>query len=197
MPTSTLRLAGLRNLMQLGSVMQPSYRPNDVLIGPWSWCAIGEELNAYVTTALTSSAYPAASRVLAYQFEIAAMFLVQKTWWINGTTATTDTADVGVYNEAGTTLIVHAGAAIATANVVQEGDPTDTLLTPGRYWCAYIQGGTTATPMAALLNVTTIRMAGCAQMAGAGSTLGATFTPAAMASAVFPIFGIAGRTQVA
>lgn len=176
----------------------PSYRPNDVLIGPWSWCACGEELTGMAASNFASTTYPAASRVIAYPFEIADYFLVRKVWWVNGTTATTDSADVGVYDEAGTTLIVSAGStAIATANVVQEKDCTDTLLAPGRYWLAYVQGGTTATPMASPTAVALLRAMGCAQMAGSGSTLGSTFTPAAIASAVLPLFGIAGRTQVA
>ena len=32
--------------------------------------------------------------------------------------------------------------------LLQEKDCTDTLFQPGRYWCAYVQGGTTATPWA-------------------------------------------------
>ncbi len=183
-------------LMQLAS--PGSYRPPDVLIGPLSWAACGEELTGMAASNFVSTAYPASSRVIAYPFEIADYFLVQKVWWMNGTTATTDSADVGVYSESGTTLIVSGGSTgIATANVVQEKDCTDTLLQPGRYWCAYVQGGTTATPIASAAAIGLLRSMGCAQMAGSGSTLGATFTPAAIASAVLPLCGIAGRTQVA
>lgn len=170
------------------------------MLGTWSLASgIGLE-QSFSGGNLQSTTYPAASRVIAWMMQIAEPFVVRKLWAVNGTTATTDSRDVGVYNEDGTTLLVSAGShAIATANVVQEADCTDTLLVPGRYWCAYVQGGTTATPMAfaAGAGVGVMRCYGGAQMAGSGSTLGASFTPAALASNVMPLCGIAGRTQVA
>ncbi len=197
MPSSVVRHAGaMRSLA--GLMTPPSYRPADPLISPLSWCAIGDDLTGAGVTNLASGAYPAASRVLAYPFELADYFLVRKVWAMNGTTATTDSRDIGVYDEAGTTKLVSGGSTlIATANVVQEIDCVDTLLQPGRYWCAYVQGGITATPMAFATPAALMRAAGCAQMAGAGSTLGATFTAAAVAGAVFPYFGISNRLQVA
>lgn len=200
MPSSTLRHLGNQPgqpVMQPAFV--PSYRASEPLIGPWSFQAAGVEAAGLAQYATTSQTYPAASRVLAFMFVLADYYLVQKVWWVNGTTATTDSADVGVYNEAGTVLLVSGGStAIATANVVQEIDCTDTLLKPGRYWCAYVQGGVTATPICANgIAVGTMRCLGFAQMAGSGSTLGATFTPAALVSNIFPMFGIASRTQVA
>jgi hypothetical protein len=46
-------------------------------------------------------------------------------------------------------------------------------------------------------SVIDMRCIGVAQMAGSGSTLGSTFTPAAIAAANFPLMGIANRTVVA
>ncbi len=196
MPTSTLRFAGLRQY-GLQSLVQPaSYRPNDVMIGTWSWCAAGPDIVSQAVV-IASQTYPGTNRAIGYMFCIADHFLVQKVWWVNGTTATTDAADVGVYNEAGTVLIVSGGSTnIATANVVQEKDCTDTLLQPGRYWCVYNQNGVTATPMCAPIAVVNSRPMGFAQFAGA-VPLGASFTPAAIAGTTFPLFGIARRTQVA
>lgn len=196
MPTSTRRGAvGLSLLEQ--ERFPASYRPDDVMIGTWSRQAIGDLL-VECNSLVSNLAYPAASRVLAYPFELCDDYLVRKVWWFNGTTATTDSCDVGVYSESGGTLHVSGGStAIATADVVQEKDCTDTLLLPGRYWCAYVQGGTTATPRGYQPSAAYLRTMGCAQMAGSGSTLGSTFTPAASVSGTMPIFGIAGRTQVA
>lgn len=195
MPSSTIRHLGNMPTPQLA--FPPSYRPNDVLIGPWSWCACGEELTGMTASNFASATYPATNRALGYPFEIADYMLVQKVWWVNGTTATTDSADVAVYSEAGTTLLVSGGStAIATANVVQEKDCTDTLLQPGRYWCVYNQNGVTATPMMSAAPVALVRAMGWAQFAGA-VPLGSTFTPAAIAAVNVPLFGIAARTQVA
>jgi hypothetical protein len=199
MPTSSIVPQTVTNRQpQSFSFQTPhSFRPSDVLISPLSWCALGTA-NVSQGANIASTAYPASSRVLAYPFEIADYLTVVKVWWLNGATATTDSCDVGVYTEAGTTLLVSGGStAIAGANIIQEVDCTDTLLAPGRYWCAYVQGGTTATPHALPTTAANLRSMGCAQMAGSGSTLGATFTPAANASAFLNIFGISARIQVA
>jgi len=197
MPTSVLRRMFEAGFPQTGLVVPPSWRPNDVLISPASWCAFGEELTGMGASNWASATYPATNRALGFMFAIAEYMLVQKVWWVNGTTATTDAADVAVYSEAGTSLLVSGGSTnIATANVVQEKDCTDTLLPPGRYWCVYNQNGVTATPLMCAIPVALSRAMGWAQFAGA-VPLGASFTPAAVAAVNVPLFGIAARTQVA
>jgi len=176
-----------------------SYRPDDVIISGYSLCASGVELGALTTASATynSATYPATNRALGFMFTLADYYLVRKVWWMNGTTATTDSADVAVYTEDGATRLVAAGStAIATASVVQEVDVTDTLLAPGRYWCVYNQNGVTATPVMTAHSAAVARAAGWAQFAGA-VPLGTTFTPAGVAAANLPLFGIASRTQVA
>jgi hypothetical protein len=173
-----------------------SFHPNDVLISPLSQCASGDEITATGTGAIASGTYPASSRVLAYPIELADYFLVQKFWWISGTTGGTDSADAGIYNEAGTVLLSHSGSTAITGSndTFQATDPADVLVGPGRYWVAYVQGGTTATPTSVPSSAAGIaRINGWAQMAGSGSTLGSTFTPAAIAGTVFPYFGFSGR----
>lgn len=196
MPTSVVRRTFEGGSPLPGLRVPASWRPNDVLIGPLSYCAVGEDLPAFSTASEISSTYPAANRAIAYPFVIADYFLVQKVWWCNGTTATTDSADVAVYTEAGVRLVSGGGTLIATANVVQEKDVTDTLLPPGRYWCAYAQNGVTATPICLTTPVALLRAAGVAQMATA-YVLPDPFVPAAAASAILPLCGIAARTQVA
>lgn len=196
MPSSTSRLI-TSGMDPRQYAYRPSYRPDDVLIGTWARQAIGDDLSALAPSTFASAAYPASNRALGFPFELGDSFLVQKVWWVNGTTATTNNADVAVYSEDGATRHVAAGATlIATANVVQEVDVTDTLLKAGRYWCVYNQNGTTATPMAVTTAAILLAATGAAQFAGA-VPLGTTFTPAQVASAFFPLFGVAGRTQVA
>jgi hypothetical protein len=200
MPTSDLLHGVINRQPHTTSFQSPhSFRPPVPIICTSSHEALGTELVGFNGANFgNANTYPAASRVLAWQFEISDDFLVRKVFWYNGGTATTDSCDVGVYNEAGTVLIVSGGStAISGANVVQEKDCTDTLLQPGRYWCAFVQGGTTATTYSTTMGVLDLRCSGCAQMAGSGSTLGASFTPAAIASAFMPLFGIASRTLVA
>lgn len=196
MPSSVIRRVTLRVPPAAIPGLPQSYRPNDVLISPLSWCAVGDELTGAGASNFASATYPSANRALAYPFEIADYLTVVKVWWLNGTTATTDSADVAVYDEGGARLVSGGGTAIATANVVQEVDVTDTLLPPGRYWCAYAQNGVTATPSMSAAAAALTRAMGYAQMASA-YVLPATFTPAAVAAANVPYCGIAGRTQVA
>jgi hypothetical protein len=197
MPSSIIRRSqGLVPMTDYPLGRAGSYRPDEPVISPASFGAIGVEIGTSVALAI-SGTYPAANRALGYMFTLCDYYLVRKVWWVNGTTATTDSADVGVYNEAGTTLLVSGGStAIATANVVQEKDVTDTLLAPGRYWCVYNQNGVTATPYSWSISANQQRAWGCAQFAGA-VPLGSTFTPAAVVGTIFPHFGIANRTQVA
>jgi hypothetical protein len=162
-----------------------------------SLCASGIEMASITTTRFTSLTYPAANRALGYMFCLNDYFLVRKVWWANGTTTGTDSADVAVYTEDGATRLVAAGSTLtAGVSLLQEVDVTDTLLAPGRYWCVYNQNGVTALPLGVALPATTSRAIGWAQMAGA-VPLGSTFTPAGIAGAALPYFGIANRTQVA
>jgi hypothetical protein len=197
MPTSAWRrTAGGLPLSALNLIVGDYPRPNDHIIHTTSWCAIGEDFMGLQNgTPYASSTYPAASRAQAVPFEIAFPFLVRKVFWMNGTTATTDSIDVGVYTEAGTRLVSGGGTAVSGANATQEVDVTDTLLHPGRYWLAYAQNGVTATPMAVVSGAALFRAAGGAQMASA-YVLPTTFTPAGAASGVMPLCGIASRTLV-
>ncbi len=197
MPTSSLRRQ-LVGQSPLAWAFPASYRPQMPLIGPWSYEALGEDL-AMSGTNWASQTYASANRAHGYMFCTAEPLLVVKVWWVNGATATTDSADVAVYSEDGATRHVAAGStAIAGASVVQEVDVTDTLLLPNRYWCVYNQNGVTATPTANNASAAVVlRGMGWAQFAGA-VPLGSSFTPAALtAGTVCPLFGIAFRTQVA
>jgi hypothetical protein len=168
-------------------------RSNEQIITPMSFCSAGVDMAGLIGGTLVSSTYPAANRALAVPFEIAAPFLVRKVFWMNGTTTTPDSFDVGVYTEAGARLVSGGGTAISGASVTQEVDVTDTLLRPGRYWLACAQNGVTAGPVCLPLSANNLRLIGCAQMASA-YTLPTTFTPAAIASANLPLIGIASRT---
>jgi hypothetical protein len=168
---------------------------NQHLITPLSLCSIGSELTGVVGPTLAAGA-AVTNQAFACPFQIAAPFLVRKVFWFNGTTATTDSADVGVYTEAGVRMVSGGGTAISGANALQEVDVTDTVLRPGRYWLAFAQNGTTATPMMTAMVSYNLRSCGCGQMASA-YPLPSTFTPAQVLSNNFPIMGIASRTLAA
>jgi hypothetical protein len=170
---------------------------NQHLITPLSDCSIGAAMSGFIASNPVSGSYPSSNLAMAVPFEIAAPFLVRKVFWINGTTATTNSADCGVYTEAGARVVSGGGTAISGATQLQEVDVTDTLLKPGRYWLAYVQNGTTATPFTVATAATNLRSCGCAQMATA-YVLPSTFTPAAAVTfSSIPLMGIASRTLAA
>jgi hypothetical protein len=184
------RTAGFDMLQMLGNGSLE--QPNPPIISALSPLSIGEEMAGFGGT-FASATYPAANRAIAVPFRLAHPFLVRKVFWFNGTTATTDSADVGVYTEAGVRLVSGGGTAISGASATQEVDVTDTLLTPGRYWLAFSQSGVTATTIASNTVAGLLRAHGVAQMATA-YPLPSTFTPAAVASVGLPLCGIASRT---
>ena len=141
-----------------------------------------------------------ASRVYGYMITVTEPAIVRSAWWttyIPGGSA--DNADAGIFTEDCTTkLLSTTSTAIAASGTgtleVQLTAVNKTWLPCGRYWCCFIKGGTngqvgTLNPSSASL----WRAVGCAQEAGSGSSLGSTFTPAAIAGTHFPLFGFSSR----
>lgn len=206
MPSRSTGIPGIMSGIRLAQAvpgMPPSWRPPMPLISPMSYEALGEDLAGMFANAFASTTHPGANIGTGYPFELSDYFLVQKVWWMNGTTVGTDTIDVAVYTEAGgasSRLVAGGGAVAAGANAIQEIDCTDTLLAPGRYWCVHAQSGVTATTMASgTPGNTVLRGMGVAFMAAAssGGVLGTTWTPGSTAQAYLPLCGIAGRSQAA
>lgn len=199
MPTSSFIAPLSRSPLSVlrGRPLSPEIaRHNPHIITPMSYNSIGADLVSLgAIGAWASGSIPTANLAIAVPFQIAAPFLIRKVLWLNGTTASTDSADVGVYTEDGRLVISGGGTAIAGANTIQGVDVTDTLIPPGRYWLAYVQNGTTATPNQAIPAVGLVRSMGCAQMASA-YPLPSTFVPAACANPIIPMMVAASRTLV-
>lgn len=191
------RTAGLLPHAALATLGSEYPRPSPHIIGTWSNEVIGAEIGGILSTNSSSGTYTTGSTAIALPLCLAHPFLVRKVWWFNGTTATTDSADVGVYTEAGSRLVSGGGTAISGASGLQEVDVTDTPLRPGRYWLCYVQNGTTATPVRWALGSAPLgRAIGIAQM-GTAYPLPTTLTPAALTMTALPLFGIASRTLAA
>lgn len=144
-------------------------------------------------TAPASAAWSAANRIQYFPFSLSRGMTAQKMFWLNGSTASTDNLQVGLYNENFTQIVESSSTTSSGANVCQYPTFTATYLPPGRYWMALWCSGTTAT---------TFRTAntGAAGMNGYYETnasgLPATATPVATSttSPLFPVFGISFRS---
>lgn len=193
MPTSSLKPAMIGNPMSLS--FPSSYRPNMVMIHPFSVEAHGDELMGGTTANLTSTT-PAGQH--GCMITLNDSFLVRKVWWANGTIGGSNNADVAVYSEDGATRILFGnGALMSGSNTVQEIDISDVLVPRGRYWMVYSQSGVTNGVLAVTMAVANVRAAGFAFASGLTVPIGSTWTPSAATSGIVPLFGIAGRTQVA
>lgn len=193
MPTSAFnKPAGLLPLQALANLGVEYPRPNPHIIATHTPHCAGN--NSY-TLSMASGVGPGTNVAVAMPFVIAHPFLVRKVFWMNGSTATTDSADVGVYDESFNLKVSGGGTGITGASATQEVDVTDTLLQPGRYYLAYAQNGTTATPFGASPSLAHLRTFGAAQMSSA-YPLPSTFTPAAVTSLNIRLIlcGIASRT---
>jgi hypothetical protein len=167
-------------------------RPNEHVITPMSYCCLGYDLAGMVAANFVSTTYPTTNLCIAVPFEIAGSFLVRKVFWFNGTTAGTNSVDVGVYEESGKLIVSGGGTLSSGASATQEVDVADTQLKAGRYWLAYSQNGTTATPMMSTNAAGLTRAMGVAQMATA-YPLPATFVPAVHVNGNIPLMGISSR----
>jgi hypothetical protein len=71
--------------------------------------------------------------------------VVRRFFWANGATASTNTVQVGIYNDDLTTFLLGTATLSAGANALQFDNVTDTPISAGRYWMAVVLNGTTAT----------------------------------------------------
>lgn len=174
--------------------------PNRIIISPHSAAALGVEFGALASAAPASVAHGTANLARFYPFYLVEPMVVVKFWWLNGATVSGNT-DVGVYaadsnGGPGTRLGSSGAVAQATINVLQENDVTDFLLGRGVYYLGISSSSATATYFSNAINVHFAKAIGWAQMASA-HVLPATVTPAVLAAAIQPFFGLSGRTVLA
>jgi hypothetical protein len=169
--------------------------PNRLIISPFSAASLGVEIGATGSGAPASVAHGTANLARGYPFYLSEPALLVKAWWFNGGTVSGNT-DVGVYTPDGTLLFSSGATAQATINVIQEVDTTDYQLGRGAYYCALSSSSATATYFSNSFNLHFAKAMGWWQAATA-HPLPASLTPAALAAAIEPIFGISLRTLVA
>lgn len=139
-----------------------------------------------------SNTWPVANKAIFVPFLVQAPMVAVKMFTLNGATAAGN-QDVGIYDVAGNRLVSIGSTAQAGTNAMQVHDITDTALSPGRYYMALVNSGTTGTYAAK----TSIVAAACG---GGGLLQMATALPlpdpatyAAASSAYFPFFGLTAR----
>ena len=116
--------------------------------------------------------------------------VIARFYWANGATASTNTVQVGIYNDDLSAFLRGTATTASGASALQFDNVTDTMIPSGRYWMALVVNGTTTTLQRA--NSATLRFGSIYNMAAA-RPLPTTLVPAASAG-VHPMFGF---TQIA
>jgi hypothetical protein len=124
-------------------------------------------------------------------------FVVNRVWWVNGSTVTTTNVDFGIYDTSGTRLYNTGATAMSGASsrqYVTVGAPF--TLQPGTYYFAWTCNNTTNRGNAFAGGVIVSRALGLLEETTAGFGLPATWTPVAWARAWGPSFaGITNTTS--
>jgi len=134
----------------------------------------------------SSGAWPAAGRAIYVPLFLPFEYPVKRVFWVNGASVT-GTADLGIYRDDFSRVFALGGAAQSGANSVQYTS-VNLLLEPGAYYLALSLSNTAAMFRHALA-VLNMREAGCLQEDSA-EPLPSTMTPAQLASAYWPLFGL-------
>jgi hypothetical protein len=137
-------------------------------------------------TSFASATWSGSGRAVYVPFRSDRSLVVTRMFWANGGTVTGN-ADVGIYNGSLTRLVSSGSTAQSGATTLQYVDITDTVLTPGSYYLAFVADGSTFLRHNAA--VRHYQSAGIVEEAAA-LPLPATATPTALTVAAIPVFGV-------
>lgn len=147
------------------------------------------------TTGITpaSSTWPVANTAFYIPIWLPWPYPVKRVFWVNGSSVASTNMDLGIYTAAGTRIYSTGSTAASGASATQYVTPSpDFILAPGRYYFALSDSSTTANrggQASTAPTVARIRLAGLLQEASA-LPLPANMTPAAVANAYLPLFGV-------
>lgn len=158
-------------------------------ISPFTGTAAG--LNAAgASYSIAGGTWPTGDLAIYVPLTLPFAYQVKRFFVVNGANVTNN-VDIGIYSRAGTKLYSTGSTAGAGANTTQFIAVSPTLLLePGGYYLAMAMNGTSSAPARiTFLTVVVLRMSGVLQEASAFA-LPAVMTPASVANAYMPVFGI-------
>lgn len=165
-------------------------------VTPWHHESLGGDLSAGSLGNIsgTSATWPASSLALFVPFVLAVSTAITQAFTSNGA-ATGNSVDLGIYTADFRRLISTGLVTQSGTTALQLFTPlTTTVLGPGRFFMAMSVNGTTSAFISRTPTAGFLRAMGCfqADLSGEGTpgTLPATVTPAAVANAYLPVFGL-------
>lgn len=173
--------------------LQANKAKSEIMITPWSRCSLGVQLAAIASVAPVTAVWPAANKAIYVPFTLDEPVTVIKGFWYNGGVATGN-VDIGIYDEAGARQVSMGSTVKAGANVIQEANIADTLLSAGRYYMG-LSKDDTSSMFSIAPDVQVLKTLGVAEQAAAFA-LPATATLATVTAGYLPFFGFSLRTLV-
>lgn len=116
---------------------------------------------------------------------------VRRMFWGNGSTASGN-VDVGIYTFGGTQMYHQGSTAQSGTSQLQYVDPTDFILSPGKYYLGVVCSAATANLMygSSSVGAAPLAMGGVLQEALGSTALPATMTPVEIANSLYPLIGL-------
>lgn len=177
--------------------MTTIYAPAPMLptITPWHWDSIEADIADTASGSIvgTSVVWPASSLALFVPFVLQQRVLIGQLFTSNGG-ATGDSSDLGIYTDDFRRLVSTGLQAQTGTTTLQKFTVTAVGIGPGRFYMAMCVNGTTSAYIQRAMPATFLQAAGCFQVDLSGEstpgTLPTTVTPATIANAYLPVFGI-------
>jgi hypothetical protein len=150
--------------------------------------ALWELVAGVGTGSPASAAWISANRALYFPLVLPFAYPVKRAWWSNGGTAN-GTVDLGIFSADGKKLY-STGATTQSGTSAIQYAAVDWLIQPGEYYLALsLSSGTGTIQRSTNITAVALRLTGILREDSA-HPLPATMTPAAMASAYVPLFGL-------
>lgn len=171
-------------------------QPPSVFITPHSVESIGLAFTPNTAGAQpATAAYAVANSVFYFPLVLASTITVYRFFWCNGTTASTNNIQVGVYTNAGTSVVLGTATTASGTSQPQFDNVTDFRLSPGKYYMAIWCNGTTTHLMRSAPAVARLKSTGAFQQTSQAGGLPGTATFASLANSFVPLFGLALRAS--
>lgn len=145
-----------------------------------------------VASNLASATYTAANKVLYFPIDISRVCTAYRFFWVNGTTASTDNIQVGLYDLSGNALQRGASTLASGVSQPQFDNITDFVVYPARYYLAIWCNGNTTHLLRTAAGLNSQRMSGAFEQTNQ-SSLPQTATFATNNFNYMPLFGFTTR----
>lgn len=173
----------------------PQGRPPSVFLTPFSSESLGLKFQGATGAGVPASAvYPVTNAVFFYPFTLSTTAVVNRFFWCNGTTAVTNSLQVGVYDRNGNAIVLGTSTVASGTSAPQFDNVTDFSLSAGRYYMAIRGSGTTTHLLRVAPVLGRLRTCGVYNQTGQSTLPTPTATFAQLATAYVPVFGLAFRS---